>query len=175
VVIGFVAQIAAIAVDSIARRNQRDRGNYYDAMGSDTVLTDFKLDQRSSQTSGVVPSSSNPNDPTTDAYNAFGTVRPQEQQPYDRYAHSQTTGYSNSNSNYSNHPYQYDHDVLEQHHAGEAQEFYDNVPAVSGAWSGRRNDAAPQYSPLRSRMDDPHGHGYGAPTEQTHYDPGNYR
>lgn len=157
VVVAFVSQLAAIFVDVAARKNQYNRGDY-NAMGSETMLADVKLDQRSSLASGVP---SNPNDPATDAYNAFGTVRPQEQQRY--YGYNQT-GYSNP---YSSSPYR-DNDVLEQHHAGEAQEYYDNVPAVGGSYA-----PPPHYSPLRTRMDDLRG--YSAPPEQTHYDPGNYR
>ncbi|KAL1966973.1 hypothetical protein VTN77DRAFT_3717 [Rasamsonia byssochlamydoides] len=160
VVVAFAAQFVALVVDSAARRHQRSMGDY-NAMTSDTMLTDVKLDQRSSLTSTGI-TSTNPNDPTTDAYNAFGTVRPQEPPQYG-YGQSSQTGYYSS-------PYRED-DIVDQHHAGEAQEYYDNVPAVGGGGAWTKGN--PHYSPLRTRMDDLRG--YSAPTEETHYDPGNYR
>ncbi|KAL1882503.1 hypothetical protein Plec18167_002919 [Paecilomyces lecythidis] len=150
-VTAFVAQVSAVVLDVIARRRQHDRDRY-DPMVSDAALADVKVDKRSSSTSSI-----NTNDPSTDAYNAFGTTRPQPQsqtQPQYKGRMQQPT-YAAS---------------LEQYHAGEAQEYYETAPTRGVATQPSQYTAYyGNYNPYGGYK------GYSQPPEQTRYDPGMYR
>ncbi|KAL2217536.1 hypothetical protein M432DRAFT_443595 [Thermoascus aurantiacus ATCC 26904] len=147
-VLAFVLHLAAIVLDVIARRRQRSLGDY-DAMYSDAMLGDVKLaDQR-----GSMASSTNMNDPATDAYNAFGTTRPQpkiDPVPPPSY--------------------------MGRYHDGEAHDYYETAPTRGGrgggsVWSDSQTGTG--YSGTTLRMDN--FTTYSHPPEQTRYDPADYR
>ncbi|KAJ9407596.1 hypothetical protein DTO045G8_4608 [Paecilomyces variotii] len=143
-VTAFVAQLSAVVLDIVARRRQHDRDRY-DPMVSDTALADVKVDKRISSAS-----STNTNDPSTDAYNAFGTNRPKPQPQYQ--GRTQQPTYAAS---------------LEQYHAGEAQDYYEHV--FTRGEATQPNAYYGNYNPYGGYA------GYTQPPEQTRYDPGMYR
>lgn len=202
-VISFTLQLATIAIDVSARRQQHSRGAYNAMYDS----TDIKLQNRESVNSLAHLDNSRTEDP----YNPFSVVRPTDQQTYssttasDYQSHtsrgrstSQTGGYQNAYRQA---------EALEQHHADNAQEFYDSVPLpppINTSWSGHhQNDdnndddeygyithgrgttdseavakpatPAQQYTPFRSRRNEESYEYSNVPNHQLeHNDSGSY-
>ncbi|KAE8374983.1 hypothetical protein BDV26DRAFT_24639 [Aspergillus bertholletiae] len=147
-VLGNISYIAAIALDVIVRRRQTRLGEY-DPMASNQALNDYKMHDRSSSalSGGMGPyggldeqhpafRSNNHTDEVYSDIPAPGTYPGQTMPPPVHGASS----------------------TLEQHHGGEAYDYY-------------------QPTPTRPRVRfSTYGHdGYSHPTEQTHYDPAAYR
>lgn len=149
-VLAFITHLAAVVLDVIVRRRQRSLGEY-DAMYSDAMLGDVKIADQ--QQRGSMASSTNVNDPTIDAYNAFGTARPLPEPPTRRQPIPQPS-------------------YMERFHAGEAQDYYETAPTrgVGNAWSGSEYSG---YSGSTLRVDN--FASYSHPPEQTRYDPADYR
>ncbi|KAF7586429.1 hypothetical protein BBP40_008918 [Aspergillus hancockii] len=146
-ILGNIAYIAATTLDVVVRRRQTRLGEY-DPMASNAALNEYKLHDRNSS---VLSGGGGPyagveeNHPafrqnhTDDVYNDIPAPGQYSAQtiPPPVYGASST---------------------LEQHHAGESQDYY-------------------QPTPTRPRVRfSGYGHdGYDRPTEQTHYDPAAYR
>ncbi|KAE8409695.1 hypothetical protein BDV37DRAFT_236658 [Aspergillus pseudonomiae] len=147
-VLANISYIAAIALDVIVRRRQTRLGEY-DPMASNVALNDYKMHDRSSSalSGGMGP---------------YGGL--DEQHPAFRSNNHPDEVYSDipAPGNYSGQtmppPVYGASSNLEQHHGGEAQDYY-------------------QPTPTRPRVRfSTYGHdGYGHPSEQTHYDPAAYR
>ncbi|KAB8262775.1 hypothetical protein BDV32DRAFT_18116 [Aspergillus pseudonomiae] len=147
-VLANISYIAAIALDVIVRRRQTRLGEY-DPMASNAALNDYKMHDRSSSalSGGMGP---------------YGGL--DEQHPAFRSNNHPDEVYSDipAPGNYSGQtmppPVYGASSNLEQHHGGEAQDYY-------------------QPTPTRPRVRfSTYGHdGYGHPSEQTHYDPAAYR
>jgi len=127
-VISFTLQLATIVIDVSARRQQYSRGAY-NAMHDPT---DIKLQNRESV-----------NSRTEDPYNPFSVVQPTDQHTYSSttasdYQSQTSRGRSTSQTGGYQNAYR-QAEALEQHHAENAQEFYDSVPLpppINTSWTG---------------------------------------
>ncbi|BAE57406.1 hypothetical protein F9C07_2999 [Aspergillus flavus] len=147
-VLGNISYIAAIALDVIVRRRQTRLGEY-DPMASNPALNDYKMHDRSSS---VLSGGMGPYGGLEEQHPAFRSNNHADEVYNDIPAPGNYAGQTMPPPVYGA------SSTLEQHHGGEAQDYY-------------------QPTPTRPRVRfSAYGHdGYSHPSEQTHYDPAAYR
>ncbi|RAK97754.1 uncharacterized protein BO80DRAFT_414137 [Aspergillus ibericus CBS 121593] len=151
-IVAATAHLAGAVLDVMVYRRQTRLGEY-DPMASSTALNDYKMHNRysSAMSGGAGPYS-----------NDESLYNQQPHAPENLYQNAPEPMYHPSQRMPP--PPAYGASSLEQHHAGEAEEYSDTAPT-----QGQRRKPRVRFSAYGASS------GYSHPSEQTSYDPAAYR